>query len=154
MRSDKYLISLLFTSSLFMFWYEEFLFNTLTILLIVYIWGSRNTCVWISYQKYKRTWNTCWGAAWFTIITQRLQIREFASAVTENIFDLQGRTWRSKFLRMQVLVRWGRLMIGRSIWWNFFLYFVQVIENKNYKITVSFFLNIYEVTIFTIEKLV
>ena len=79
----------------------------------------------------------------------RLQIHEFATVVTQNIPDLQGRPWRSKLLRMPFLVRLVSLTILWLIWWNFFFsnYF-QIMENFN-KSTIIFFLNIYRVTTYT-----
>ena len=39
-------------------------------------------------------------------LDEMVQIREFAPAITQNISDLiKGRLWRSKVLRMPILVR-------------------------------------------------
>ena len=42
-----------------------------------------------------------------------LQIREFSIAVTQNILDLEGRSWRSKLLRMLCFVKFRSLKILR-----------------------------------------
>ena len=47
----------------------------------------------------------------FTQLT--VQIRQFVTAVTRNISDLEGRTRRSKLLRMLFLVKLGSLTILR-----------------------------------------
>ena len=41
-----------------------------------------------------------------------------------DISDLEGRLWKIKLLRTPFLVRLGSLMILKSIWWNFFLHFL------------------------------
>ena len=58
---------------------------------------------------------------------QTMQIREFATAATRNISDLdlfrileglEGQPWRSKLLKMSCLVKLESLTILRSIWWK------------------------------------
>ena len=71
-------------------------------------------------------------APWRTV-----QFREFETAVTQNISDLEGQTWRSKFLRMLFLVKLASLTILRWIWWNFFFNFFKIMENFK-KSTVTF----------------
>ena len=51
---------------------------------------------------------------------ESVQIREFASAVTQNKSVIDGRPWRSKLHRMSFSVRLGSLTILTSIWWNIF----------------------------------
>ena len=60
---------------------------------------------------------------------ETVQIRQFATAVTQNILDLEGRTWGSKLLRILFLIKLASLTILRSIWKNFFLNFFKIKEN-------------------------
>ena len=50
-----------------------------------------------------------------------MQIREIATAVTQNILDLESQTWRSKLLKMPFLVNLGSLTILISVCWKFLL---------------------------------
>ena len=46
-------------------------------------------------------------------LEEMVQIREFATAIAQNIFDLEGQPWISKLLRMSFLVRLGSLIVLR-----------------------------------------
>ena len=51
---------------------------------------------------------------------RKVQIREFPTAVTQNISDLKCRPWRLNLPIMLFLEILGSFMILWSIWWNFF----------------------------------
>ena len=48
-----------------------------------------------------------------TIFLSHPEIREFETAITQNISDLECQPWKSKLLRMSFLVRLGSLKIIR-----------------------------------------
>ena len=56
-------------------------------------------------------------------LEESVQIHEFATAVTQNISEIEGQPWISKLLRISFSVRLKSYTILRSIWWNFSVQF-------------------------------
>ena len=66
-------------------------------------------------------------APFFRVTIGTVQIREFATGVTQNVSKLENKLWRSKLLRIPFLVRLGSLL---SQMFFFFIYF----NNRKFQI--------------------
>ena len=72
----------------------------------IYGWPSKSDIFWAMVVANSRSWTVSWSSP---------EIREFATAIAQNISDLEGQPWKSKLLRMPFLVRIGSLTIFISL---------------------------------------